>query len=136
MGKPLELDDAHDPDWWVKRLVERERITVPPPALQLRREDAGLDEALDRLGSAAEVRREVTEFNERVRRILYTTHGGPPVTTSPRDVEEEVRRWVARREERRARQRAERAADVPPDEVGRARRRWFRRTGRSGPSNG
>lgn len=103
LGKPLEdLGETHDPDWWVKRLVERERITVLPPALQLRRDDAALDGALDRLGSEAEVRRELTEFNERVRRVLYSTHGGPPVTTSPRDVDEEVRRWRERRDERRA----------------------------------
>ncbi len=108
-----------------------------PPALALRREDAALDEALDRLGSQAEVRRALTDFNDRVRRILYTTHGGPPVTTSPRDVDEEVRRWVARREERRARLRARREAGGVPEETGRqTRRRWFRPRDRSGPSQG
>ncbi len=139
LGKPLEdLGDAHDPDWWVKRLVERERIVVVPPALQLRRDDAALDDTLDRLGGEAEVRREVTEFNERVRRILYSTHGGPPVTTSPRDVEEEVRRWRARREERRAQRAAETASDPAPASPrrARARRRWFRRSGGSGPTIG
>ena len=25
-GKPLDLPDKHDPDWWVKRLIERENI--------------------------------------------------------------------------------------------------------------
>jgi len=114
LGKPLEdLDGDHDPDWWVRRLVEREKITVLPPALQLRRDDAALDDALDRLGGEAEVRREVTEFNDRVRHTLYTTRGGPPVTTPPRDVDEEVRRWRSRRAERRARQR-ELHADPDP----------------------
>ena len=108
-----DLDGDHDPDWWVRRLVEREKITVLPPALQLRRDDAALDDLLDRLGGEAEVRREVTEFNERVRHTLYTTLGGPPVTTSPRDVEEEVRRWRARRAERRARQREQHADPTP-----------------------
>jgi hypothetical protein len=109
---------------------------VLPPALQLRREDAQLDEVLDGLGAESEVRRELTEFNERVRRVLYSTHGGPPVTTPQRDVEEEVRRWRARREERRARQRAQAAAAraVQSTEASaRPRRRfgrpWFRRTG-------
>ena len=134
LGKPLEgLGDEHDPDWWVKRLVEREKITVLPPALQLRREDAALDDTLDRLAGEAEVRRALTEFNERVRRVLYTTHGGPPVTTPPRDVEEEVRRWRARLAERRTR-RAEAAA--PAADRPRTRRRWFRRTGGPGPSDG
>jgi hypothetical protein len=134
-GKPLEdLGEEHDPDWWVKRLVERERITVLPPALQLRRDDAALDDELDRLGSEAEVRRVLTEFNERVRHVLYSTHGGPPVTTPPREVEAEVARWRARRDERRAR----RLADVPPPgdapRPRRWRRWWFRRG--SGPTIG
>ena len=147
-GKPLEdlgsAEEGHDPDWWVKRLVEREKITVLPPALQLRRDDAALDERLDRLGAEAEVRRELTEFNERVRHVLYSTHGGPPVTTPSRDVEEEVRRWRARRDERRARRAAERAAEegrqsgngAPGRRGPRTRRRWFRRTGPAGPSDG
>ena len=44
-GKPLQLPEQHDPDWWVKRLIEREKITgVAPPAIALRHEDAELDE--------------------------------------------------------------------------------------------
>jgi len=49
-GKPIEgLGEHHDPDWWLKKLVERERITVLPPSIALRKEDADLDAALDRL---------------------------------------------------------------------------------------
>jgi hypothetical protein len=142
LGKPLEdlgpAEQGHDPDWWLKRLVEREKITVLPPALQLRRDDAALDDHLDRLGGEAEVRRELTEFNDRVRRVLYSTHGGPPVTTRPRDVEEEVRRWRARREERRARRTAALAAREPEAPPPSRRGRWwpFRRTGAAGPSDG
>ncbi|UMG94795.1 DUF1992 domain-containing protein [Nocardioides sp. TF02-7] len=40
-GKPIRgIGDQHDPEWWVKQLVERERITVLPavaPAAQGRR---------------------------------------------------------------------------------------------------
>src|SRR5687768_14814986 len=51
-GKPLKLPDRHDPDWWVKSLIEREKITgVLPPALALRREDAELEAQLDREAS-------------------------------------------------------------------------------------
>jgi len=48
-GRPIEdLDKEHDPDWWLKRLVEREKITgVLPPSLQLRKDDAALDDLLD-----------------------------------------------------------------------------------------
>ena len=51
-GKPIEdLGDQHDPDWWLKQLIEREKITGSlPPALELRKEDAELDALLDRRG--------------------------------------------------------------------------------------
>lgn len=97
-GKPLRLRDTNDPDWWVKGLVEREKLTgVLPPALQIRKDDAALDGQLDRLNTERQVREAVAEFNAAVRRALYSTWGDPPVVTSPRDVEEEVARWRDRR---------------------------------------
>src|SRR5574339_584826 len=67
-GKPIKgLGGTHDPDWWVKNLVERERITgVLPPALALRKEDAELDATLDRETTEEGVRRTVADFNRRV----------------------------------------------------------------------
>ena len=99
-GKPLELTDQHDPDWWVKRLVEREQVVVVPPSVQLRREDAELDGRLDALATESQVRREVAEFNERVRWALYRPPEGPPVVTGRRDADREVARWRERRQER------------------------------------
>lgn len=123
-GKPLEgLGTEHDPDWWLKKLVERERITVLPPALQVRKDDAELDDLLDRLSSATAVRREVEEFNERVRKARIQPLGGPPMITRERDVEVEVERWTQRREDRRARQRTARAAQQEAP----TRRWWSRR---------
>ena len=72
-GKPLALPDKHDPDWWVKRLIEREKITgVAPPAIGLRKEDAELDGLLDREATPDGVRRVVEDFNAPDRR------GAPP----------------------------------------------------------
>ena len=63
-GKPIEdLGVEHDPDWWIKKLVERENIAILPPALALRKEDAELDGRLDRINVESEVRREVEDFN-------------------------------------------------------------------------
>ena len=104
-GKPIEgLGAEHDPDWWIKQLAEREKIAVVPFSVQLRKDDAELDDLLDRLNVEAEVRREVEEFNQRVIAARYRLPEGPPLITMPRDVDETVAAWVARREARRARQ--------------------------------
>jgi hypothetical protein len=140
-GKPLgDLGSPHDRDWWLKKLVERERISVLPAALQLRKDDAELDALLDREGVEDRVRVLVTEFNRRIVEARRQLQGGPPVVTPTRDVDDEVRRWRERRQARRearreaqqeaqreaARQRATSATHEAPSR--RARRRWFRRT--------
>ena len=129
-GKPIkDLGAQHDPDWWIKRLIEREKITgVLPPALQLRKDDAELDAWLDRHTAESEVRRLLDEFNARVMKARYTPVDGPPLITMPRDVEDEVAAWRQRRLDRRA------AAhrDVPTRaaaEPGPPRRRWWRKKG-------
>ena len=128
-GKPLRLPDQHDPDWWVKGLIERERLTgVLPPALALRKEDAELDGALDRETSEEGVRRAVADFNRRVVEARRQLTGGPPVVTPTRDEDAEVAAWRARLVERRERQRraldeASGASGVP---AGRRHRWWHR----------
>ncbi len=103
-GKPIEdLGTEHDPDWWLKRMVKREQVSVLPPSLQLRKEDAELDGVLDKLAVESEVRREVEEFNARVLRARYTPVDGPPLITQPRDVDATVAAWRERRNARRRR---------------------------------
>ena len=130
-GKPIDdLGAEHDPDWWVKKLIEREQITgVLPPALALRKDDAELDGRLDKITTEREVRREVEDFNERVRKAdLHPAHrpAAPPVITKRRDVEAEVEAW---RERRTARVEAQRAALVAQQPE--PRRRWWQRDRRS-----
>ena len=122
-GKPIPgLDAPHDPDWWLKRLIERERITgVLPPALALRTEDARMAETLDRETTPDGVRRVVEDFNARSVEARRQLQGGPPVITPLRDADAEVRAWDRRRADRVARQKAiveqmrrEQAASAPP----------------------
>lgn len=108
-GKPLPaIDSVRDPDWWIRRKIEREGLTgLGPPALTLRTEDAGLEERLDRIAVESTVREVLEDFNRRVREARLQLLGGPPVITGYRDVEAEVAAWRARAEQRRAaRQRA------------------------------
>jgi Domain of unknown function (DUF1992) len=119
-GKPIEgLGGQHDPDWWLKKLVERERIAVLPPSIALRKEDAELDDRLDKINVERDVRREIEDFNERVIRARYSLSAGPPLITMPRDVDTTVEAWRERREARRV-LRTEPAA--PP-----RKRHWWNR---------
>lgn len=138
-GKPIKgLGDTHDPDWWVKSLIEREKVTgILPPALALRKEDAELDGLLDREGAEDGVRRLVADFNRRVVEARRQLTGGPPVITPTRDEDAEVAAWRARRVERREHQRrlletGDGAAGVPDPGRARegagARRRWWHRS--------
>ena len=123
-GKPIEgLGDSHDPDWWLKKLIERERIAVLPLSVQLRKEDAELDERLDGIAFEAEVRRVVADFNSRVIAARYRAPEGPPLITMPRDVDEPVEQWAQRRAERRA----ARAAALAEAEAAAPPRRWWQR---------
>lgn len=126
-GKPIaDLGSEHDRDWWLKKLIEREQVTgVLPPSLQLRKDDAELDDVLDRHNVESEVRREVQDFNDRVMRARYTPVDGPPLITQPRDVEAEVAAWAARRAARLASRRTASAAAPTPQPP--AKRRWWRR---------
>lgn len=138
-GKPLDLSDHHDPDWWLKSLARREGLVMLPPSIQLRKDDAALDDELDRLPNEVAVRRAVEQFNERVIRARYELPAGPPLVTMPRDTDATVAAWAARKATRA--EEARRLADE--DALARAeakrserdRRRLFRkRTGRSAPS--
>ena len=113
-GKPIPNLTRHDPDWWLKGLVEREQITgVLPEALQLRKDDAVLDDRLDTEPVEARVREIVAEFNARVVAARRQLLGGPPVVTPTRDVDAEVARWRERRSARLADAAARAVHDVP-----------------------
>ncbi|MFJ9387217.1 DUF1992 domain-containing protein [Nocardioides sp. NPDC101246] len=121
-GKPIKnLDRDHDPDWWVKQLVEREQIVVLPRSVQLRKDDAELDGLLDTQTTEDGARRIVEEFNERVIAARYGAPEGPPLITMPRDLDATLDAWRERRVAR-----VEAAKNVRREQPPR-RRRWWRR---------
>lgn len=135
-GKPIPgLTGRHDPDWWLKALIEREQITgVLPEALQLRKDDAALDGRLDQERTDERVRELVEELNARVVAARRQLLGGPPVVTPVRDVETEVARWRERRRVRQAeaaqREREDAAAAAAEHRAGARSRTWPRVLGR------
>lgn len=123
-GKPIEgLGADHDPDWWLKKLVEREQLVVLPPSIQLRKDDAALDDLLDEQTTEQAARELVEDFNARVIKARYSLPAGPPLITMPRDVEETLAAW----RERRKRRRPAPAEREQPEQPVRRRRGWRRR---------
>ena len=127
-GRPLPGiggDRPHDPDWWIRRKIEREQLRgLGPPALTLRTEDAELDARLDELTREDDVRAVLEDFNARIVEARRQLLGGPPVITPLREVDAELAAWAERR--------AARAATPPePEPSASRRRRRIRRRGRA-----
>ena len=124
-GKPLDLSDAGDPDWWVKRFMDREGLRLAdalPPLFTLRQQAASFPESLAGLPDEDAVRAELHAYNRRVRdEILRTVTGaGSPVIAHAVDVEAVVEQW---RQLRAARA----AAPVSDEPVPPAPTPWWRR---------
>jgi hypothetical protein len=133
-GKPLDPVDLNDPDWFVKRLVKREKIdprTMLHPTIALRREAEGFPESLADLRTEAQVRAFLEDFNERVKAEWRRPQVGPSlaVIARPVDVDKVVGRWAALREEAAAQARALEAAAAEEAALASEapRRRWWRR---------
>lgn len=117
-GKPLDLSDSGDPDWWVKRFAARENLDLGgalPGPLALRKEAAGYPESLVDVRTEAQVREIIEDYNKRVLADRRRPAVGnlPPLIAKTLDVDEMVERWRPLRaelEEQQRRAREERAA--------------------------
>ena len=103
-GKPLPgIDKPYDPDWWVKQLIEREQITVLPPALALLRKVESTLAAIWTLTSEADVRTRMDALNRDIATVNARATEGPPTRLSSLDVESVVAEWRRRSTGREAR---------------------------------
>ena len=103
-GKPLDLPEVHDPDWWVKSYVRREGIDTSAlvhPTIALRREAGSFPESLANLTREDQVRAVLEDFNRRVTAEWRRPVAGPslPVVARQVAVEPLVERWRALRAE-------------------------------------
>ena len=134
-GKPLELSDVHDPDWWVKSYLRRENIDTSAlvhPTIALRREADAFPGTLADLTTQEQVRAVLADYNRRVVAEWRRPAVGPTIPVAARqvDVGAMVGRWQALRDERAAAERERRAAagedDATPAAAPR-RTAWWRR---------
>lgn len=121
-GRPLDLSDAGDPDWWVRRKLRDEQVALPP-ALQLRRDRDELLATLHTLRGEGVARTALEALDGRIRYAASHVIAGPPSTLLPLDVEALVEQWRATRPPPTT------LAPAPPATVPRLRRalRWLRR---------
>src|SRR5262245_58404342 len=97
-GKPIPgITDPYDPDWWVKKLLQREKLSVLPPALGLlRKVEVGLA-ALWTVDEESEVRARVAALNAEIAAVNARVAEGPPTRLAPLDVDQLVEEWQTRR---------------------------------------
>jgi hypothetical protein len=97
-GKPIsDLDRPYDEMWWIRKKLKEDKLSVLPPALQVRRDLERAREQIARAGSEQQVRQIIAEINAHIRRTNRTTMHGPPTTVMPLDEEQTVREWRERR---------------------------------------
>ncbi|MEV1018947.1 DUF1992 domain-containing protein [Streptomyces sp. NPDC050264] len=94
-GRPLDptSDTTYDENWWIKRKMAREGLSVLPPTLALRKEAEDALEAASKAPSEQAVRRIVTEINAKISDMMFKPPPGPPLGLKPYDVEGIVRQW-------------------------------------------
>ncbi len=97
-GKPLaDLGESYDPDWWVKKLVQREKVSMLPPSLELLRKVEAEVERIWKLSDEAEVRERIRALNVEIARANARAAEGPPTRLAPLDAETVVAEWRAAR---------------------------------------
>ena len=93
-GKPLPgLGEHYDPDWWVKKLIQREKVSMLPPSLELLRKVEAEVEQIWKLSSEAAVRERVRTLNGEIARANARTAEGPPTRLGQLDAEAMVAEW-------------------------------------------
>lgn len=91
-GRPLEMTDAGDPDWWIKRKLREagDASALAPAEIQLRRQRAALLADLPHHPTDAEAQAAVAAFNALVKaqRVRPPTPGLPPLPAATITCEE------------------------------------------------
>lgn len=107
-GKPLKNLDKADPDWWIKGLIEREKLDLSaalPTVMALRQERRGYPESLAAIADEVAVRERLADYNARVLEDRRKPVVGPhsPAIAGRVDVEEVVAQWRELRADRERR---------------------------------
>lgn len=93
-GKPLPgHQEPYDENWWLKRKMSSEDLSLLPPSLALRKEAEDALAAAMAAPSEKRVRRIIGEINRTIRQAMRRPLEGPPLNLVPYDADEVVRDW-------------------------------------------
>ena len=93
-GRPLpNIDQPYDELWWAREFVEREKVSILPETLRLRRDIEKFIERFAALPDEGDVRLRIRELNDRVLVANSRYVEGPPAPVWPLDEERMVFRW-------------------------------------------
>ena len=96
-GKPLPgLTEGYDPLWWLKKLVQREQISVLPPSLELLRKVKSELAKIWQVADEAQVRSRLLALNAEIAKVNARAAEGPPTRLGLLNVDEIVAEWRAR----------------------------------------
>ncbi len=93
-GKPLaDQGGRYDPDWWAKQLVQREKLSILPPALAIRKRVALELARIRKLRREDDVRTALATLNDEITRTNRSVAEGPPTTVATIDIESFLTNW-------------------------------------------
>ena len=93
-GKPLVgQGGSYDPDWWAKQLVQREKFSILPPALAIRKRVASELARIGKLRREDDVRAALASLNDEITQTNRSVAEGPPTTVSVVDIETFLATW-------------------------------------------
>jgi hypothetical protein len=94
LGQPIPgIDDPLDENWWVKRKLRDEGVSVVSPILEARLEKERVLNSLSEATSEREVRRRLEQLNARIRAALASPIPGPPEGVPPVEIEAVLAQW-------------------------------------------
>lgn len=96
-GKPLpNFTGEYDPLWWVKKLVQREQISILPPSLELLRKVESELAKIWQVPDEAQVRSRVQALNAEIAKVNARAAEGPPTRLGVLNADEIVAEWRSR----------------------------------------
>ena len=96
-GKPLPgIGEPYDPDWWLKKLIQREDLSLLPASLTLLRKVESELAQIGKLRDESQVRVRIEALNREIAKLNARAAEGPPTRLGPLNVDEVIAEWRRR----------------------------------------